>query len=128
MDNPIFRVNGEGQERLIDTLKLVFNNSHAKSWSISSEHGFIFHWVDDVPGVSPLPVPLSSSECASMATKWLKAQFVERTVMLEPWCEDFKHDGHNTKGWLVYVNDWGHIGNSRYVICGIKPAYIWHGK
>ena len=62
-----------------------------------------------------------------MASSWLKGEFA-KTVILDDWDADMNHDGSNSRGWRVYVGDWGHVGDEMYAICAVKPVFLWHGK
>lgn len=144
MDNRIFRINGSGQDMLLQTLKLAFsqygprfnhktkafeNFQRCSGWSESVEHGLILHWSADAEGVYPFPggTRLDPEGIIGMVWNWLQTDFA-KTVKLEEWCEDADHDGSNSEGWIVYVEDWGHVGGHFTSICAIKPAFLWHGK
>jgi len=130
MDNRLFNVNGSGEEMLKKTLELVFSQEGDRttcaSWFESKEKGLVLLWCKG-KGNNDLPSNLNAEESLLMVLSWLKGEFA-KTVELSPWCEDMDHDGHNTKGWQVYCEDWGHVGNNHYAICAIKPAYMWLGK
>lgn len=132
MDNRIFNVNGSGSEMLLKALELVFkqegDNTTCKGWQESKEGGLILcWWADGIDDITRLPAPCSATQCLSFVEQWLVGDFA-KTVELSKWCGDQDHDGHNSNGWQVYVDDWGHVGDQRYSICAIKPAYMWHGK
>ena len=42
--------------------------------------------------------------------------------------KDVDIDGSTSKGWRVFVEDWGHVDNHHTAICCISPSYLWHGK
>lgn len=132
MNNRLFNVNGKGKEMLLATLKLAFeqkgfSNTTAKSWIETEEHGLILCWCKD-DKFNPLPSELTAEQCLPMVEQWLQGDFA-KTVKLSKWCENIDHDGDNSLGWQVYVENWGHVGKAKsYAICGIKPAYMWHGK
>lgn len=131
-DNQIFNVNGGGIEGLTLALKLAFLQDGfpkgAKSYKISQEHGLVFYWTDTV-GIK-LNKPMQADELINMVQDYLGSSNADE-CNLSSFCENSEHDGHNSKGWQVYKNKWGHVGDSKdqhYAICGIKPAYLWHGK
>ena len=72
-------------------------------------------------------MPLTAEAVAVQAMEWLKTDEAWETK-LDHWDEDCDHDGHNTKGWRVYCDDWGHVGDYRGALVAVKPAYMWHGK
>jgi hypothetical protein len=130
MDNRLFNVNGRGEEMLKDTLQLAFTQKgehhRCEAFSQTKESGLILLWYKG-KGDSDFPVPMDATQCSSMVMSWLKSEFAE-TVELSDWCQDIDQDGHNSLGWQVYCEGWGHVGDNRYAICGIKPAYLWYGK
>ena len=130
MDNRIFNVNGGGEKLLRQTLNLAFEQGgfpyKCVAWKETKENGLIFCW-SDPEGSYKLPIPLGPETCADIALEWLKSDFA-KTVDIPDSCQDIDHDGHNTLGWNVYVEHWGHVGNEVYSICAIRPCYMWHGK
>lgn len=130
MDNRIFNVNGSGKEMLAAALDLAFKqDSYSKTCSAFSEtkdSGLILLWCKG-QGQNDLPADLDSAACVDFVLKWLVSDFAKE-VKLSKWCENHDHDGHNSDGWQVYCEDWGHVGGNHYSICAIKPAFMWHGK
>jgi hypothetical protein len=131
-DNQIFNVNGRGTEGLTLALTLAFLqdgfSKGAEAYKISKEHGLVFYWTDTV-GIA-LDKPMQADELVDMVERYLSSDEAKECV-LSDFCDNVKHDGHNSKGWQVYKNNWGFVGDSKdreYALCGIKPAYIWHGK
>lgn len=131
MDNRIFNVNGSGDEMLKLTLSLVFlqrdKNATCTGWKQTKEHGLILFWSNDDPTTDKFPSPLNAEGMFPIVKSWLSCDFA-KTVTLSEYCNNLRHDGHNTHGWQVYCSNWGNIGDHTYTICGIKPAYMWHGK
>ncbi|MBL4800193.1 MAG: hypothetical protein JKY50_22585 [Oleispira sp.] len=130
MDNRVFNVNGKGTDMLLQALKLVFSQEGQRttcsSWAESKEHGLILTWCKG-EGDHDLPSDMDASSCLSFVSSWLASDFAKDVVPSE-WCGDTDHDGHNSEGWQVYCEGWGHVGGNHYAICAIKPAYMWHGK
>jgi len=132
MDNRVFNVNGSGTDLLLMALKLAFSQEGygektAVSWAQTEEHGLILCWTEGEE-LNSLPASLSAEQCLPMVETWLKSEFAN-CVQMSKWCGNADHDGHNSDGWQVYVENWGHVGVAGYrAICGIKPAYMWHGK
>lgn len=131
-DNKIFRVNGAGIERLKATLKLAFSEPdhdherNALGWVVDKEHGLIFMWTVDSES-NCFPVAMGADQCAEIAMRWLDTEEAKQ-VTLDEMGDDCDHDGHNTEGWLVYVENWGHVGGNHYALCAVKPCFMWHGK
>lgn len=130
MDNRVFNVNGSGDEMLLKALELVFmqegKNTTCTSWTQSKDNGLMLCWCEG-KGLTLLPSPLTAKECLPFILSWLNSDFA-KTVSLSEWCNDLDHDGHNSNGWQVYCEGWGHVGGYSNTICAIKPALMWHGK
>lgn len=131
MGNKIFNVNGRGIEKLEKTLELCFlqnsDNTTAKSWYVDEEKGLILQWSDSVVKGTSLLAPMNANLITPMIFKWINSEEAKK-IKLEGWDCDHDHDGHNSLGWRVYVEDWGHIKSDWGAICAITPAYMWHGK
>lgn len=132
MDNRLFNVNGRGDDMLLAALELAFmqdgDNATAKHWGEFTKHGLILaRYVSNSTDMHPFPAGQTAVECLPTVLAWLKGDFA-KTVEFGKWCGNADHDGHNTKGWQVYVDDWGHVGSQTSAICAIRPAYCWHGK
>lgn len=131
MDNRIFNVNGSGAEMLQKAIELAFmqfktcRESPCASWGFSKQKGLILNWSRSEG--NPLPIDMDAEDCAKWAWKWLQSDEA-KSVELSEFCGDYSHDGHNTEGWQVYIEDWGRVGSNGCVLCAIKPAYMWHGK
>lgn len=67
----------------------------------------------------PFPGPLDAEQVESMIRAWL----AEAPYGLEP-----DHDGHNTKGWRVYNEAWGHVNTEWQAFVAIEPVWLMHGK
>lgn len=131
MDNRLFNVNGGGDELLEKTLEFAFAQESEKctcsGWAQTKETGLILCWAQHDKDITPNCGDLTATQCMPMVCAWLQSDFAKTAIPGE-WCGDTDHDGHNSLGWQVYCDDWGHVGDQRYAICGIKPAYLWHGK
>lgn len=127
-DNRIFDVNGDGR-MLEPALRLAFLStgmSRCEAYAHSREFGLVLLWSSHEKG-SPLPSPMSATECVPMVQAYLlskKAQEVER----EDDERDMDHDGDNSLGWRMRVARWGHVDCFTNAICSIKSVYLWHGK
>lgn len=132
MDNAIFNVNGKTHNDLLQTLTLAFNqkgaNTTAVGWTTSPSHGLIFLWSMDSADGQRLPVPLNAELCADVAYTWLAGKEAESIIPTGTWDIDLGHDGHNSKGFRVFKEDWGHVNGSWKAICAVMPVYLWHGK
>lgn len=141
MDNRIFSVNGRGLSMLTDTLKLAFwqqagcydndrSTNTVKGFTVETDKGLILLWdIDEKnPDHHKFMAPLSAEAVAPMVEQWLKSE-VASEISLGPWEDDCDHDGHNSKGWRVYCEDWGHVGQANWrAVVAVKPVFLWHGK
>lgn len=132
MDNRIFNVNGEGEQMLLDTLKLVFtqegDNTTCKAWKQTDEHGLLLlWWHEDRDKTNPFPAPMTAEQCLPFVTAWLKSDAAKK-VKLDGWDASTDHVGSNGAGWRVYCEDWGHVAGRSDAICAIKPVVLWFGK
>lgn len=128
MDNRIFNVNGKGDDMLLATLKLAFDqegkNTTTSGWSVDKKKGLILHKYNKG---NLFPMPLKADELFPIVKAWL-SDAEAKTIECEGWDADMPHDGSNGLGWRVYCGDWGHIGDNHYAFLAIKPAYMWYGK
>ena len=134
MDNRTFNVNGSGPIQLTNTLKLAFDQfsltqkAQACAWVEDPKHGIILMWHNDGHAhTKPFMAPLTAEKVAPLVLEWLNSDEASK-IPCEGDDSDLKHDGHNTPGFRVYCEKWGHVGENRYAICAVKPAWMWHGK
>lgn len=129
MGNRLFNVNGKTDEMLRDALRLAFTDEYGTNtcdgWVFDPKCGLILLGYAD--GHNKFPAPLTADEVFPIVLNWLKSKEAS-TVELGPWEDDCDHDGHNTKGWRVYVGDGGHVGNHYTALCAVKSVYLWYGK
>lgn len=132
MDNRVFNVNGHGLDQLRRTLELVLIQSGWRgfaSWAETSK-GLVLYWTDNPHPNAHKLLGTVREEIASMVLSWLSSDFA-KSIELSNWDADCDHDGHNSEGWRVFCDGWGHVdgvAGSSYAICCITPAYMWHGK
>jgi len=141
MDNRIFNVNGRGLSMLTSTLKLAFwqnagcydksqDTETVKGYTVEKDKGLILLWAVDEkdPSHQKFIAPLTAEAVAPLVDLWLKSDEAKQ-IPFERWEDDCDHDGHNTLGWRVYCEDWGHVGRAGWhATIAIKPVYLWHGK
>lgn len=142
MDNVIFDVNGpyasinSKDDLLMNALQLIFNTSGHKKcygWYFSDKHGLVMDWhagegsTRNGCKVSSSSFGLSVKSMYVLALEWLQSE-ESKAVRLEGWAADVDNDGHNSMGWRVYTEDWGHVDDDHYAICAVTPCYLWHGK
>lgn len=134
MDNRIFNVNGREKEFLKSTLDLAvrhhrYNNEYRgpAAWLYDEKHGLVLLWHESEKGAQKFPSEPTLDALTDMAWEWLKSDDAKKVPCID-WDTDADHDGHNTKGWRVYCENWGHVGEYRYTMFAVKPAFMWHGK
>lgn len=129
MDNRVFNVNGSGLESLRQTMALAFNQESldgADAWVFDPDKGLVLLWCH-VEGSTKFPVTFSADQAARVAFTWLDSPEA-KAMKLEDWDANHDHDGSNSRGWRVYVEDWGHVGKWHESLCAVRPAFMWHGK
>jgi len=136
MDNKVFNVNGKTDSMLLKALELVFEqhgpNTRCNGWAETKEDGLILlRYMDRNTTYEARHFPgdgITAADMVSLVKTWLSGEFA-KTVVMEGWDRDIDHDGHNSMGWRVYSEDWGHVGPAGSgAICAVKPAWMWHGK
>lgn len=136
MDNKIFNVNGrlEDEDVLLMTLQLAMkqewgNNLTIAGWSFDINKGMILHRFtkDNRNNLIPFPNPLTAEQLLPIVISFLNSDKA-KSIECDNWDADLEHDGHNSKGWRIYTEDWGRIGDDWTSYIAIKPAYMWHGK
>lgn len=138
MNNFGFDVTSLGDEHFVATLKLALEMrgfKKATHYRIGPSagrtpmdvvaHRLVFFWAEpkDLPKdarASALPYEMDHDAIASFALHWLKngAVYGKRP----------DHDGDNSRGWRVFVEDWGHVDGSFYGLIGVQPVWAMHGK
>lgn len=100
-------------------------------WTVSRKSGLVlFCYIPDGNStINRLPAPLNHREAmAGIVVPYLRSE-QSKDVELQGWDKNADHDGSNIDGWLVYLDDWGHIGDCcTGVVCGIKRVFLWLGK
>lgn len=133
MDNRIFNVNGRGREMLRSALELAFMQegwddmpARAEGWRVDPGKGLIFFWHAG-EGAKKFRRARTAKQVVGLVAKWLESDQA-RNIPCNGWDADIDHDGSNERGWRVYVEDWGHIGEETYAICAVRPSFNWLGK
>jgi hypothetical protein len=125
MDNFHIDITSEGD--LSDAMKIAFKGaagSKAEAYLIHPDKGLIFFWSahpNDHPDkrLVPLPFKLDAAGAADFAKRWLAEQDYGR----QP-----DHDGHNGKGWRLYNESWGRVGDFTYSFVAVMPEWAMYGK
>lgn len=66
--------------------------------------------------------PLSAEHATIQARLWLES------LPDECWGCEPDHDGHNRKGWRVFVETWGRVAGLWGTIVAVQPAWAMYGK
>jgi hypothetical protein len=141
-DNRLFNVNGPlgngGEKLLLKTLELAFEldgkHASAKGWRFSVDKGLILDsYIPKAGTTTPFPAAMTAELVFPFVHSWLLSEEA-KTVKLGRWCDDHDHDGSNSLGWRVYVEDWGHVDSrangsgGHEALVAISPCFMWHGK
>ncbi len=130
MNNFIINVVCEGKEMFWKAVEIAFKQNRperpqtATHFLIDPKLGFVFLWSDE-GAAQPFPYPLHWEQAADMAWEWLQRMDAKTFNEYEA-APDF--DGSTERGWRVYCDFWGHVGELRYAIAAVKPAWAWYGK
>jgi len=120
-DNLAVNIIASGDDKLLIALALVFRK--AEYYSILNKNELILYWSkpEDSQKASKLPFKLNTIDSMfKFVSGWLENVEYPK----EP-----SHDGSNYEGWHVSTgNFWGHVNESHYSICSIKPEWIMCGK
>lgn len=117
---PILRVNGESLERLMAVMALS-DQKKFEGYAIDTNNGrIVFFGYKGHKDATPFPTSMSGDFCAQLAIGWLK----EARYPAEP-----DHDGDNSKGWLCYTENWGHIEPYGFeASLAVEPHWLIYGK
>ncbi len=128
MDNPIFKINGGGLDRLKAALALATNypessKGTALGFVVDKDGGrMVIFWAEH-PDMTPFPTKLSTEHYAEIVYAWLRGGATPPTNSLDD-C-----DVSETLGWYCYREGWGHIdGYGWQAFVAIEPTWLWHGK
>lgn len=124
MDNFKIDIISDNRETLLMAMKIAFmnNGGPTKGYVITDEYGLIFlRYPSSTKGMHEIPFPFSMD--AEMATEFALHWLRECEYGQEP-----DHDGHNKKGWRLYVKDWSMVGQYWNSICAVKPQWTMYGK
>ena len=97
----------------------------ASGWSSDGnekEPRLIFYWIAPTPlvdGYHPFPSPADSLYVGIIAEAWLDS--VKRGKQPD-------HDGHNSKGFRLYNEAWGHVDGHYQAFIAVAPAWAMYGK
>jgi hypothetical protein len=144
MDNRHITVQSEGRKAFELAMQLLFDNAPGGKVSHYSDHptyGFVLFWDGDEDYLSEasydahdlkkekvtspivkLPYAMNCKAATDLAWEWLQAQPNDK---YQDQCD---HDGSNGKGFKVYNEYWGHIGDSHYSVLAVLPVWAWYGK
>lgn len=130
-DNRLFKVNGNGSDLLLKTLKLALETSGFKqidSYRIDPIKGFVLQWHCEKEKSIELKEK-TPEEVLPLIEEYLETDEADLTEK-KRWESAFDDDGYviDDPGWVVYCEDWGHIGADHYAIVAIKKVYMWYGK
>lgn len=129
MDNRIFNVNGYSKEYLEKTLALAFGKKKCVGYKFIKEKGLLLldYANNEDKEEIIFPAPIDSSIMTGIIWAWLTSPQAKE-VPCDGWDADADHDGSNSKGWRLYIEEWGRVASKDNVIIAVKPAYMWHGK
>lgn len=131
MDNKKISIQSEGKKSFDLAVKLFFIDEYdhgeptktVTHYYEDPDKGLVLLWAEDNSHNSvKLPVPLKWQAAADLAWEWLINQSDDS------YKDRFDHDGSNGKGFKVYNEAWGRIGNCHYALFAVVPVWAWYGK
>lgn len=126
MDNRVFNINGESKAQLLQTIILALDGAEVDYYKITKK-GFVIYWSNtDTKDVIKLPVSHTADMISEVIFKWLLDSEPENFDISE-WDSNANHDGHNGRGWRVYTEDWGQLGEWQTKVA-VLPVWLWYGK
>lgn len=118
-DNFRFDITGAPLDQCLDIAIIGAPGKKVVGWSVDTDgRRLVLYWSTS-PRATPLPAPLKGEALLGFVKSWLESVNYDS----EP-----DHDGSNSRGWRVYNENWGHIGNDPYAFAAIEPAWLMHGK
>ncbi|WP_373515711.1 hypothetical protein [Persicitalea sp.] len=128
----------QGYDHLSQVIRIAFTDrlvgeKSATHYLIDQRYGVVFFsvqpwetlddaWSPDglkVSGATKFSEPIGSREASDFAWNWL--QEVEYPSTEE-------HDGEAMKGWRVYNQEEGIVGNCRQAVVAVQPFWVYLGK
>lgn len=137
MDNFALDVRARSRESFGHAIAIAFAHApggKARFWCEHPKYGLVLFWSDNDTKkfngkpIIPLPFEMDIRTGADFLWNWL--QKVDREKFeLKDWDRAYDDgDVHNEHAWHVYVENWGHIGDSPYAVVAVMPAWAWLGK
>jgi len=136
MDNFALNVRARTKESFEHTLAIAFAaapGGRASHWCEHPKFGLVLFWssseekFQDRP-IVPFPHELDAATATNFVWDWL-SKIDRKKFQLNDWdreCND--GDVKDEKAWRAYVEDWGHVGNSRCAVVAVLPVWAWLGK
>lgn len=123
MNNFRIDLTAEGDTVLKKAMEIAFTNSaggKVEAYKVDPEKGLIFFWTSTLhKDVQKLPFKLDAEGAADFTRRWLAEQDYGR----QP-----DHDGDNGKGFRIYCESWGRVGDLSGSFVAIQPCWAWYGK
>jgi hypothetical protein len=124
MDNLFFDIKAEGRDALTAALDIAWSGfpgafaTHYAEIERDGRNTLVLLWhVDN--GATKLPYPISKEQAAGFIEGWLAGQ--ESGPKPD-------HDGDNSPGFRMFVDDWRNVEGFTYSILGVQFAWAIYGK
>ena len=136
MDNFALNVRARTKDSFEHAIAIAFTASpggKASHWCEHPRFGLILFWsgsegkFQDKQIIS-FPHELGVATATSFLWDWL-AKADRSKFQLKDWDARYNDsDVQCEEAWRVYVEDWGHVGNSHCTVATVLPAWAWLGK
>jgi hypothetical protein len=127
MDNFKLDIVAEGDSTLLDVLKICFEHNcpgkKAGHYAVTGDRKsnrptLVLLWHQEKKSTKH-PFEMDLEDVHGFVRGWLRT--VDRGTQPD-------HDGDNGHGFRVFTEDWGHVFDHQYAICGIQPVWAMYGK
>jgi hypothetical protein len=121
-DNFHLDVCSDSQRHFQYALTMAFDHAaggKARFYRIDPEKGLILFWAEGAKDAVLLPYPMDCTAATEFVWNWLKTA---------GYGEQPDHDGDNARGFRVYNESWGHVGNEWQAFVAIRPEWQMYGK
>jgi hypothetical protein len=125
MDNFHIDVTSNNPDLLSKVMEIGFSNNSKKAVGyVIRDNTMIFLWsgYENLPDAVMFPFQMDYNGAADFVSRWLAS------LNVDAYGPEPDHDGHNSKGWRVFNEAWGHVYGIRAAMVGVKPTWAWHGK
>lgn len=137
MDNFALDVRARSEESFKHAMAIAFAHApggNVSHWCEHPDFGLVLFWSareEDkfhTRKIVPFPHELDAKAATTFVWDWLMKAKRERFKLEGFDCHYDDGDVQCEEAWRVYVEDWGHVGQSHSAAVAILPVWAWLGK